>query len=58
MSMPGNRVSGSTTNPFAITVSPDSIDPYISYRLIAPSYVTYEELTINQRSCSRTIRRT
>lgn len=35
--------------PFAISVSPDSIDPYISYRLIAPSYVTYEELTINQR---------
>lgn len=35
--------------PFAIHVSADSIDPYISYRLIAPSYVTYEELTINQR---------
>ena len=35
--------------PFAITVSPDSIDPYLSYRLISPSYVTYEELTINQR---------
>ncbi len=35
--------------PFAIHVSPDSIDPYISYRLIAPSYVTYEELTISQR---------
>lgn len=35
--------------PFAIHVSKDSIDPYISYRLIAPSYVTYEELTINQR---------
>lgn len=35
--------------PFAITVSPDSIDPYISYRLISPSYVTYEELTISQR---------
>ncbi len=35
--------------PFAITVSPDSIDPYISYRLISPSYVAYEELTINQR---------
>ncbi len=34
---------------FAIHVSADSIDPYISYRLIAPSYVTYEELTINQR---------
>ena len=35
--------------PFTIHVSPDSIDPYISYRLISPSYVTYEELTINQR---------
>ena len=35
--------------PFAITVSADSIDPYISYRLISPSYVTYEDLTINQR---------
>jgi len=35
--------------PFHIHVSPDSIDPYISYRLISPSYVTYEELTINQR---------
>ena len=35
--------------PFNIYVSPDSIDPYISYRLIPPSYVTYEELTINQR---------
>lgn len=36
--------------PFAIHVSPDSIDKYISYRLIAPSYVTYEDLTINQRN--------
>ena len=35
--------------PFSITVSPDSIDPWISYRLIAPSYVSFEELTINQR---------
>ncbi len=35
--------------PFNIYVSPDSIDPYVSYRLISPSYVTYEELTINQR---------
>lgn len=35
--------------PFSIHVSKDSIDPYISYRLISPSYVTYEELTINQR---------
>ncbi|MCD7721810.1 MAG: hypothetical protein LUI09_06230 [Prevotellaceae bacterium] len=35
--------------PFSIVISPDSIDPYISYRLIAPSYVTYEDLTICQR---------
>jgi len=35
--------------PFSITVSKDSIDPYISYRLISPSYVTYEDLTLNQR---------
>ena len=35
--------------PFQIHVSPDSIDSYISYRLISPSYVTYEELTLNQR---------
>ena len=35
--------------PFKIYVSPDSIDPYISYRLIHPSYVLYEDLTINQR---------
>ena len=36
--------------PFNIFVSPDSIDTYISYRLISPSYVSYEELTISQRS--------
>ena len=35
--------------PFKISVSKDSIDPYISYRLISPSYVAYEELTLNQR---------
>lgn len=35
--------------PFSIYVSPDSIDPWLSYRLISPSYVTYEELTICQR---------
>ena len=38
------------TAPFSYFVSPDSIDPYISYRLIPPSYVGYEKLTINQRS--------
>lgn len=36
--------------PFSINVSPDSIDAYLSFRLISPSYVTYEELTISQRS--------
>ena len=35
--------------PFTIHVSPDSIDSYISYRLISPSFVAYEVLTINQR---------
>ena len=35
--------------PFQIHVSPDTIDPWLSYRLISPSYVAYEELTINQR---------
>ncbi|MCR5821238.1 MAG: hypothetical protein K6F94_09905 [Bacteroidaceae bacterium] len=35
--------------PFAYTVVSDSIDPYISYRLISPSYITYEDLTLNQR---------
>ena len=36
--------------PFFIYVSKDEIDPYISYRLISPSYVTYEDLTICQRN--------
>lgn len=35
--------------PFSIYVSTDSIDPWLSYRMISPSYVTYEELTLNQR---------
>jgi len=35
---------------FQIHISEDEIDPYISYRLIAPSYVTYEDLTICQRN--------
>ena len=35
--------------PFNIYVSPDSIDPWLSYRLISPSYVSFEGLTINQR---------
>ena len=35
--------------PFSIAVAKDSIDPYVSYRLIQPSYVGYEELRIEQR---------
>ena len=35
--------------PFAVNVSADTIDWYISYRLIPPSYVAYEKLTISQR---------
>ena len=30
-------------------VAMEDIDPYLSYRLIEPSYVTYEGITINQR---------
>ena len=35
--------------PFAIHVSKDSVDTYLSYRLIPSSFVSYEALTINQR---------
>lgn len=35
--------------PFTISVVQDKVDPYITYRLISPSYVTYESLTLNQR---------
>lgn len=35
--------------PFRIHVSPDSIDPWLSYRLIPPSYISFEALTISQR---------
>ena len=31
-------------------IAEEPIDPYISYRIIAPSYVTYEELSIRQRN--------
>lgn len=30
-------------------IAQEPIDPYMTYRLIEPSYVDYEELTINQR---------
>lgn len=35
--------------PFSIYVAKEEIDRYISYRLIQPSYVAYEDLTIDQR---------
>lgn len=38
--------------PFKIFIAPDEIDPYISYRLIEPSYVAFEDLSINQRKLS------
>lgn len=38
------------SNPFKIYVAEEEIDPYISYRLISPSYVTYRDLSINQRN--------
>ena len=34
---------------FTISVAEEDIDPYVSYRLIFPSYVAYEMLSINQR---------
>lgn len=37
---------------FTFAVSSDSIDSYISYRLIPPSYVAYENLSICQRNLS------
>lgn len=35
--------------PFQLFVSPDSIDPWLSYRLIPPSFIGFEALTISQR---------
>lgn len=36
--------------PFGITISQDSIDPYVSYRLIEPSYLLYDKMNISQRN--------
>lgn len=35
---------------FPIHVSEDDIDPYISYRLIEPTFVYYNEILLNQRN--------
>ena len=44
-----NEKGWKALKPFTISVAEEPVDPYITYRLIAPSYVTYEDLTINQR---------
>jgi hypothetical protein len=31
-------------------IAPEPVDPYITYRLIEPSYIDYEEMTLNQRN--------
>ncbi len=31
-------------------IAPEEIDPYLAYRLIEPSYICYETMTINQRN--------
>ncbi len=36
--------------PVVCNIAPDDIDPYITYRLIEPGYIDYEEMSINQRS--------
>lgn len=38
-----------TYRPFRIFVSPDSIDPYLTYRLIEPDYEVYSRLQIMER---------
>ena len=35
--------------PFKIHVSPDPIDPYVAYRLIAPGYETWNRMGLYQR---------
>ena len=36
--------------PFSIYVSEDEIDPYISYRVLPPTFVGYDKLAIRQRN--------
>lgn len=48
----GQEVSGKWVayKPFSINIAKDSIDPYVSYRLIYPSYEFYDEISICQRN--------
>lgn len=43
---------GVAYRPFRISVSPDSIDPYICYRLIPPGYQAWNRMGIFQRALS------
>lgn len=47
----GKKSDGSWTafKSFKINVAKEEIDPYISYRLIEPSYIMYDEMNISQR---------
>ncbi len=37
-------------NPFSIDVAEEDIDPYVSYRVLPPTFVGYDELSIRQRN--------
>jgi len=41
--------SGIEYRPFPIIVSPDTIDPYVAYRLIEPGYESWSRISIAQR---------
>ena len=40
----------SAYKPFTINVAEEEIDPYISYRVLPPTFVGYDELSIRQRN--------
>ena len=46
----GEGESWSRFAPFEVTISADSISPWIAYRLIEPGYEHYGRMTLNQRS--------
>jgi len=43
---------GAAYQPFEIDIAPESIDGYVVYRLIEPSYIEYRQLGIYQRNLS------
>ena len=42
--------AGNWTDTFDLTVSADSIDPYLSYRLIEPAYEVWNDIQVEERS--------